>query len=790
MTRSTSFGYLLREMTLIVIFCGLFLFANTWRVLADYQVIRVGVSILTLAVLIWGWLILRKRIPTPAPLIGPVLIFLTCYSLAALTSIDPRRSIDEVWVTAMYCFVFLGVAQLVTLGWPREVFVKALLIAGAILAGVAWWVAVIWYRGWLSAMPGIWVPEIAFRLPLANGLATFLNLLTLAAMARLATTKTWIPRLLLGGWIVSALGLSYLTASRGGWLGLAAGLGCLLLLGLWKTGGWLAVQRGWQWVRQHLLIALIGATLGLILLIGGARLALRQVKNPTKTDVQDARTEFWVPAWRVFTEKPFLGQGPLTFGSAYLRINSVPPYGFFPHAHSIPFNLLAETGVVGTVGFGILAIAAFVSLGRQVRVLKGEDFAVAAGVLAGAVAWAAHSLVDTVSVEPMNSATFAVLLGVALAPIVNELASSKGWQGLRMYAPPALGMILVGTGFFNIWRLTPLHEGVIATVRSDWQAARTDWQSAIQRDPSSVNAHLQLGLAESILAREGDSSARDAAIREFETVVRLDPDWWLYHANLAALYGDKQAFIQALAEMRSAVRLGPGSALLQLDYGLLAEQSGNPDEAKQAYQAALKLRPDWAEAYLWRQTSLRQDVIHAWQTTGNIPPNKSLAELEQQGLVGDRVRDYTPLIAAYLQAGQLDKAAQGIKLATLAYADTGEDRLELNWLEADLAARKGDYKTAIGLGQSALDGYAAQSVFGPGSFGAAPYSVNFYRQESTAVDLVPQLPEVPLTDKWADRWVTLGDWQASSGDVQAAHATYVRLLELVPDNQLAKERLR
>jgi O-antigen ligase/tetratricopeptide (TPR) repeat protein len=791
-----SFQYLLKESILFLFFTYFLLFANTWRAYADYTLIRNGVILLAGASSLWLLFALLHRWKAPTPLSLSLLLFLAVYTLTAFTSIQPTRSFDEVWTFAMYTFCFALVAQLAANGWPPEMFIKALLIAGSILMGISLYLTLNWYQAWLAASGGKLIPDIAYRLPLANGQATYLYLMLFAVITRWRVTRARLPRIFLVVWAVPALILLFLTASRGGWLATSLGLFIIIVVYVRDAGGFNALRNLWGFIRQRWLLSLTLGVIGVVVLAGLVWVASQQLINPQKGPAVLARVEFWVPAWQAFWQRPLLGQGPLTYGSAYLRYNSVPPYGFFAHAHNTILNLLVESGLIGVLAFSVLVFSTFVAVWKQVCMLTGENRAVAIAALAGAAAWAAHSLVDTVQVEPMNSLVILVILGAALGKrdviaSIRPVSKSKLFiDGGRIGWPIVLGLVLSVTGFYNVWKLAPYTAGVTATVSSNWPEAQTQFAEAVRRESGSVMAHQQLGLTDSILADKNGPDNLEQAISEFEIVVRLDPDWWLNHANLAALYmaqGDSQA---ALAESRLASQLGSMSPLTQLNYGVVAESAGQFNEARQAYQTTLTLRPDWAEAYFWRATKFRIGIVSDWRnlTPASLP--LTLTQMEQQAKGGDEVGNYTPLAAEYLRLGRVAEAETLLRRADLAFAVTGESEIEVVWLKAEAAAIHKDWASAISLGQRAIDGYQAQSAFGPGAFGQAAYGQVFFRRDTMAVDLVPQLPEVPLTDKWADRWVSLGDWQANSGDVQAARDTYMRLLKLVPDNQLARDRLR
>jgi tetratricopeptide (TPR) repeat protein len=789
--QQSSPRYLIQEAALFLLFCYLVFFANTWRFLASYDHIRFGVAALALTTALW--LAYRRwpgQSPQPMPLGGPLALFLLVYLLTAFTSTDLRRSLDEVWVAGLYVFLFALTAELVNAGWPRELFIKTLLLAGALVAGLAWWAALGWYRTWLSVAPGQWLPEIAYRLPLANGLATFFNLLLIMAVARFMATRARLPRLLLVGWGVLVLGLIFLTVSRGGWLGLLSGIGLLALMKVREAGGATYARQLWDILRTRWMISVTILILGIAGLAVIGWVALRQLDSPVKASAFEARTEFWVPAWRAFSRSPLVGNGPLTFGSIYLLGNSVPPSAFYPHAHSIFFNLLAETGILGVAAFGVLAATAFRALWNQVNELQGEDRAVAVGGLAAAVAFAAHSLVDSVNVEPINSATIAVILGVALAPAVSSSSAQSNRAKVFVRMPIVLGLALSATGLYNVWRLTPLHVGVEAARRGEWVEAADHFEEAVRRDSRNAIAYQQLGLAKSILADAGQPEALEQAIAAFEKTVQLDPAWWLNHANLGSLYAAQNDHAAALAEMQTAVELAPRSALAHLNLGVAAEGAGERALAESVYQATLNLRPDWADAYFWRATPFRSQVLAAWRQTAPPTPTPTLAELETATQGGDRAGQYIRLASAYLELGRLDEIEVLLKKAGLAFFESEEVRLEMLWVEAEWAAARGDWRTAAIKGEQAVYGYQLQSAFGPGAFGQATYGPIVFRQETMAVDLAPQLTRAPLTDRWAQRMLQVGGWYEAVGDETKAQQVYADLLRLAPGNVEAQDRLQ
>jgi tetratricopeptide (TPR) repeat protein len=532
-----------------------------------------------------------------------------------------------------------------------------------------------------------------------------------------------------------------------------------------------------------------------VLLVGVAGLGLagwvayRQAAHPTHaSSFLVARGNFWIAAWQAFLRSPWVGQGPFTFGSAFVHVSSVPPDLLYTHAHSLYFNLLAETGLVGVIAFGTSGVAAFLALWRQMRDLRGEDRAVAVGACAALVAYAVHGIFETVSAEPTNAFVISILLGVALAP--GSVPAVPESNFARRWPMTGLGAALAIAGWYGIWLSSPLHLGVLAANTSDWNRAATQFAEAARRDPRSAVVHQQWGLAKSVLASQGDASALAEAVTEFETTVRLDPNWALNHANLGALYAAQGNDEASVSELRAATELAPQVALYHLNLGLIAERADEAAEAEQAYADALRYQPEWADAYFWRATPFRVAFLARWRSSAPPLAVPTVADLEKSAAANSEFAvTYAQLAEAYLRADRLPEAARLLKKADLAYARSS-DGLEILWVKAELAVAQGDYKEAVTLGEKALAGYRDQSIYGPGTFGDPSYGPFLFRRETMALDMVPQLTVIRLTDPWAARMVVLGDWYTALGDAARAAAIYREVLSYVPDSAEAQARLR
>lgn len=763
--------YYLREASLIVLFSYLLLFASSHNGLIQPLTVAISAALFSLIALYriaTGW---GMRLPVDKPL----WVFLGVLLLTALTSIDPRRSLAEVWLVAAAVLWFSFAADLVGRGWPAELVIKSLLIVGAIIMLFSWLEAVQWYLRWLSAAPGEWLPGVTYRLPLPNFIGAALNGLLMMAAARLMRTRQWGGRILLSLWIISALGLLYLTSSRGGWLGALAGFACLAFLTIghapdaWKQ----KFQRTFK--DRRMILYLSAPAILLIAFLGWV--LHRQTQHPTHAPIAIARVDFWTPAWKAFVQSPLFGQGPFTFISFYLQEHSIPPDQLFVYAHSIYMDLLSGSGILGLLAFLWLAAAVARVLLKRLSEMDSANRPIVFGGLGAMCAFCVHGLVDSVHhTIPISGWMFALLLGTAVGA-AGPLERPRRWAGGAF-----LALLVAAFAWVNLWMLLPYQKGVDAANQGDWRTAVAHLEQAARRDGRLAVVHQQLGLAQSMLAAQGDGEALQPAIRSFERAVALDPYWGVNHANLGALYhanGDLDAAARAL---RQAVARAPDSALFLLNLGLLEEERNDPIAAEMAYQQTLTIAPQDAEAHFWRATEFRRQVYEDWLASQPASPPPSTGQLEQELAAHPAsAAHHNRLAAAFLEQGESERAQRLWGIAGLVYFDRPAEQLERLWLGAELAAAGGDFLEAARLGEEALEGYRVQGVYGPGSYGALVYSQLMFRRPAIQDDLAPQLAHIELPDEWGRRMEKTAGWLEQTGNQERCRALLEEQAVLIPD---------
>ncbi len=763
---------MLRTLLLLLVYSFLFVFFNTtddFTSIETLTTVTVGVSLIALA-----WLWLGRDASASMPLGKPVLIYIAAYLITSLTSTDPRRSLGDLVFLLFALLLFSLSADLVRQGWPAQHMARAWLLAGAVVACLLWVEVVGWYQQWQAASAGSSFPDIVYRLPVPNLIAIFLNPFILAAAAFFLAARKWVERigmLLLGGLFG---GLSYLASSRASWLGI--GLGGLFLLYWFARERQLNGRSIWRWLRARWPLAVVLAVVLLAVLAVGGYFLYQQTVHPTHASVADARSEYWPVAWKAFLHSPLWGNGPYTFGSLWLQAYSVPPKGFFPHAHSTLLNLLAEGGLLLTLAFAWLWWNTLRLLWKRLQTAEAVRRPIVAAALAILLAFTIQGFFDSYHHEPLGLWAMLLFLGLALGePRMNPQSSIVNRQSSILRRPWWV-LLLVAALWLNLWVLDPLARGESLADAGEWDQAAPLLQEAAARDPWLVVPWVQAGLAQ---ANAGDLTQ---AANDFQQAVALDPDWSLNWANLGAVYLSEGYLTNARLAFERAAAQDTEVAEYWLGAGQAAEAEGDGEAAQAAYRQALDLRPDWREAYFWRSTGQRSAAAQSWDSTREPQTQPTITELESALAANPSLAgSYIQLGKAYLQDDRLAEAERLLQQADLVYFSDARDRLEMFWLRAEAAAQEGNLAAAVGYGEQAWYALNHPGLFGPGAPGGTVYFPIAFRRPSMQSDFVPQFLHILLTDAWGERMVQLSQWYLTLGNPQRAGEITAEVIKAIPD---------
>jgi hypothetical protein len=157
--------------------------------------------------------------------------------------------------------------------------------------------------------------------------------------------------------------------------------------------------------------ALVCAGLALAILAGSKEGAGRPLSGgaPRLVTLQSNRYDYWKVALRAFANEPLHGVGAGGWSVWWLRYRRIDD--FARDAHSLPLQTLAELGVIGFVLLG----AFFAGVALAARDAHRAAPGLAAGPIAGVVAYAAHAPLDWDWQMPAVTIVALVLAGALIA---------------------------------------------------------------------------------------------------------------------------------------------------------------------------------------------------------------------------------------------------------------------------------------------------------------------------------------------------------------------------------------
>ena len=588
-----------------------------------------------------------------------------------------------------------------------------------------------------------------------NALMGIANLCAPLAVVALLRAHRRLERVACGVWLAFYLLSLPFSSSRGGWLGLLVWGGMFLLL-------WGLEQQIWQKLRRWRARLWLWVGLAAVLLLPaigyvGYRAFVLFATNPSHGgDIFGGRLGFWIWAAQVWQTSPWLGIGPGRFAFEVVKVTQSIPPGFWPlHPHGLPADVLAETGLLGSAAFLLLAGMGFYKLWRSYSIPAGRDQVWKRAILAGLAGWFLQMIVDDQSMV-FGEMTLVILLVAMLLTFPEKAVAAARPLSLNLLWLPLAGWLAL-TGW-SLWGYAPMAQGLQAAGQNDWQSAAASIQQSAQRDPGLSFYASEAGFA---WARAwqvgGDPAALQKARQAFEHSLSIEPSLSYLWANLAVLDWQAGQAAAAIQHMQTAAQLSPQEPTYLLNLGWFQENSNQPAPAKTAYLGALALAPAWAEHPFWQATALRQALLAEWHKAQPDAPAQAPA---RQTAAWQRA-----LLA--VQAGDWAQA-QG----WLAYARwVGEPAAEIAWVSGQMAEAQGDMRAAIAIYQKQAASLSFLGFTG-GNTNSLTYSLWLNNRNGLGFDLVPgylQLTSTPVQFKLLDRLQTLARQQ---GDCPTANTAW------------------
>ena len=356
-----------------------------------------------------------------------------------------------------------------------------------------------------------------------------------------------VPALLVGAWAFTRPALVEVDALRadrvtdGRVFAILAVVGAALAAaGIWRVPVRRLVSERRLAVRRALAIVAVGGALA------GAAGVVASVGNPFDwvssqvrggecendpgrlTDLcANNRLAWWGEALEIAADRPAGGTGAGTFAIARKRVRDDATTGSEPH--SVPLQLLADTGLVG-LGLGLLlAGAAVAGVRRGLRLVPDDDRAPAVALDCLVLAGGIHSLVD-------YDRDFLAVTGPSLAALGALLAAGRPHAAVRTRLPGLLAVVAIGAAAALVLVLPAAADRKVEQSFSASDAGRID-EAVDAAERARLLNPLSLEALDALAVAADAAGDRVAAVAWYEEATRLqpeNPDTWyalgLYHA--------------------------------------------------------------------------------------------------------------------------------------------------------------------------------------------------------------------------------------------------------------------
>jgi hypothetical protein len=278
------------------------------------------------------------------------------------------------------------------------------------------------------------------------------------------------------------------------------------------------------------------------------------------------RWDFWTVGMNRFTERPLYGIGADNYAADYLRERRSTEEPRYPH--SLEVRVLAQLGLVGAalLAGALLAAAAAALLGPRRR--EREIRALAAGALVVCAYWLAHGSVDWFWEIPGLAAPAIAFLGIAAAIGERRPPGLAQGKDIRPH-PQRRALVIAGSAAAGL-----VAAAACASLVLPWLAAR-DVQRALstwRADPAGAYALLDSARRLNALSERPDLYAGAIAARRgdldrmrvsFERALERNPASWYAELELGLLDARGGAWTSAEARLERALSLNPREPVLR-----------------------------------------------------------------------------------------------------------------------------------------------------------------------------------------------------------------------------------
>lgn len=496
-------------------------------------------------------------------------LFLCAVALSLAFSHYRLTSLRETWWYAAHAILFIATAAVFRRrGWAAllvgAIIVTATFVAisgclqayGIDMLGKTWW------KGGRKVLfgPGTRVlGTIGLETPLGGYMATCAVL----ALGAMLCAGRLVLRICLGAAAFLMIACMVLSGTRTAWFAFLVGLVVLAMhLDLTALKEALRARAG----KTALVIA------GAVVICAAAWFAPTVWRRTSELPRHlSTRTTIWHAALGMFYDSPVLGKGPGTFKVHFAEFRP-PDYArhrvgaITVRAHSEYFEVLAETGMLGTALFAIF-IGLF-ALG-SVRALNGPSAGNRRALLLAAFAAAITMLVQasaSVSTRyPTCRMTLWVMMGLTVAlwrddgPTVEPLQrpATRVWRAAVVIAAALAAAVIWPTQVhWPYMAREHLSQAKTSQKLGNWRDSAKSARRALELDPASVPSRYVL--ANSLFYAGRYRTALDA----FDQLRKYSPNYADIHLRMAVL----NARLDRMDKARDALRLADRYGMLTKEF--------------------------------------------------------------------------------------------------------------------------------------------------------------------------------------------------------------------------------
>lgn len=785
------------------------------------------------------WPCLKQKTWPVTPLDGGILLLAVCMAASGLVSPYPRLALEGFYPWLCQVLAFYLAVRLMRRSWADNLLRALMLVTGVVILiglfeATAWYFGLpIWPQfaqgwweigGWTNPVPPYWY-RLSFTLSNAVELSAFLVLVIPVSVAFLFSTPQKSDRAIIGLFILAELAVFVFTFSRGGMLGLAAGL--VALGGLWLWQNYPAFSGRQKTAVKWMLVT--GGFIG----AGAVVFLIEQLWTPDRASGDAIRGRLIQAALYLYQQYPLVGLGPGLFRWGW----RLTPYTAaiadrVVTAHNLYLNHLAELGTLGGLaGLGLI-ITAFLTFFQTLTTSADPRLRRRyAGCAAGLFGFLVHGLLETFTTWPIAIPVI-ILAAYLVAPVDPAALISRG---LTRLSRPAVSRA-AGIALSVLWLVATLAITYFAYPRWLAEQARKEasgehYQPAL----SLINRSIQLDptLALYRFERAGwlvhlAPPDYEAAQEAYQTALKRDPTYSLNYANLAAVEWRLARRQEALQNIRTAAELSPAINRLVLAWGYYAEEVGDEAQAQIAYSQVISQNTRLSNSLFWQATPWRAKNFPGMfeQVLQSVPAIDQATILFEHHLQAGSLAEAQADVAALgrlnpesynyyraaaqinLAAGKLTEALAWAQKAQAGRPDLGEPyalQAEILFNMGEIAQAEQFTRMPVFIRESAghawyvrgkiyeeRGNYPAAEMAYKRGYNPETYSVDYatalYRQYS----LILPLPELPIiSDESGDlrAWLALAELYEKQGKTAPAVQVYQSILQQNPFLEEVEQRL-